>query len=278
MVVLLAVLKIVATAVCYASGNAGGIFGPALFIGSMMGAAVGGVAHALFPNSTAGPGAYALVGMGTAFAGIVRTPLTSVCMIFEITRDYTIIVPLMISNMIAYFISYKLQRQPIYDALASQEGVHLPPAHSSSRGMEVRQAMRPAPTGLSPDLPIAIVLRQMQDSGFDAWPVGDAEGLWGMVRSGDLEQAADDGASNQKVGEIFREGFWSGRAAAADPPYVHPDHSLSEALERMGSSGLNVLPVVSRANLRQLIGMIALDDILNAYGVANRGSHREPSD
>ena len=108
-VVLLAVLKIVATAVCYASGNAGGIFGPALFIGAMMGAAVGGVAHALFPQYTAGPGAYALVGMGTAFAGIVRTPLTSVIMIFEITRDYTIIVPLMISNLIAFFIS---QRAP----------------------------------------------------------------------------------------------------------------------------------------------------------------------
>ncbi len=109
-VVLLAVLKIIATAVCYSSGNAGGIFGPALFIGSMMGAAVGSVAHHFFPASTAGPGAYALVGMGTAFAGIVRTPLTSVIMIFEVTRDYTIIVPLMISNLIAYFISYKLQK------------------------------------------------------------------------------------------------------------------------------------------------------------------------
>src|SRR3954469_12554695 len=96
-VVILAVLKIIATAVAYASGNAGGIFGPSLFIGSMVGAVVGGVAHQIFPASTAGPGAYALVGMGTAFAGIVRTPLTSVIMIFEVTRDYTIIVPLMIS-------------------------------------------------------------------------------------------------------------------------------------------------------------------------------------
>ena len=156
-VVLLAVLKIVATAVCYASGNAGGIFGPALFIGAMMGAAVGGVAQTLFPGYTAGPGAYALVGMGTAFAGIVRTPLTSVFMIFEITRDYTIIVPLMISNLIAYFISYKLQRQPIYEALADQEGVHLPTAQSRSQAerIQVRQAMRPAPAVVSPDLPIA---------------------------------------------------------------------------------------------------------------------------
>src|SRR6266404_678620 len=96
-VIMLAVLKIICTSVAYASGNAGGIFGPSLFIGSMVGASVGAVAHLLFPASTAGPGAYALVGMGAAFAGIIRTPLTSVIMIFEVTRDYTIIVPLMIA-------------------------------------------------------------------------------------------------------------------------------------------------------------------------------------
>src|SRR5579863_3734741 len=146
LVVLFAVLKIVATAVCYASGNAGGIFGPALFIGAMMGGAVGGVAQVLFPGSTAGPGAYALVGMGTAFAGIVRTPLTSVIMIFEVTRDYTIIVPLMISNLIAYFISYKLQKEPIYEALAHQDGIHLPSGEARAQAgrSRVSLVMRPA--------------------------------------------------------------------------------------------------------------------------------------
>jgi CIC family chloride channel protein len=279
-VVLLAVLKIVATAVCYASGNAGGIFGPALFIGAMMGASVGGVAHTLFPSYTAGPGAYALVGMGTAFAGIVRTPLTSVFMIFEITRDYTIIVPLMISNLIAYFISYKLQKQPIYEALARQEGVHLPTAHSRALAerMQVSEAMRSPSAVLSPDLLITMVLRKMKAGEFDAWPVGDAEGVWGMIRSSELEQAADDGASNQKVAVILREGSRSGHSTTEDPPYVHPDQSLSLALEQMGTSGLNVLPVVSRANVHQLVGIIALDDILNAYGVAKRGSSMEPND
>jgi len=271
LVVLFAVLKIVATAVCYASGNAGGIFGPALFIGSMMGAAVGGVAHTLFPNYTAGPGAYALVGMGTAFAGIVRTPLTSVFMIFEITRDYTIIVPLMISNMIAFFISYKLQRQPIYEALAYQEGVHMPTLESRAQAerMQVRQAMRAAPAVLSPDLLVAVALVRMKDGSLDAWPVADAQGLCGMVRTGELEQAAADGASNQTVAQILGEGFRS--VSTAEELHVHTDHSLSLALERMGTSGLNVLPVVSRANVRQLLGIIALDDILSAYGVAKRG-------
>ena len=279
-VVLLAVLKIVATSVCYASGNAGGIFGPALFIGAMMGAAVGGVAHTLFPGSTAGPGAYALVGMGTAFAGIVRTPLTSVFMIFEITRDYTIIVPLMISNLIAYFISYKLQRQPIYDALAHQEGVHLPSAHSRSQAerTQVRQAMRSAPAVFSPDLQIAEILQQTKDRAFNAWPVVDAEGLRGMIRNSELEQAAADGVSNQKVSEILREDPPSGDPTIEELPHVHPDHSLSLALERMGATGLNVLPVVSRANVRQLIGIIVLDDVLHAYGVAKPHSSTEQSE
>ncbi|MEO5590526.1 MAG: chloride channel protein, partial [Gemmatimonadaceae bacterium] len=109
-VVLLVVMKMIATAVCYASGNAGGIFGPTMFFGAMVGGAVGQVAHLAFPAVTAGPGAYALVGMGALFAGIIRTPLTSVIMIFEVTRDYTIIVPLMIANMLAFFISQKFQR------------------------------------------------------------------------------------------------------------------------------------------------------------------------
>src|SRR5512146_435457 len=92
---LLLVLKVFATATCYASGNAGGIFGPSLFIGAMLGGTVGTVAHTLLPDYTGSAGAYALVGMATAFAGIIRAPWTSVIMIFEITRDYSIVVPVM---------------------------------------------------------------------------------------------------------------------------------------------------------------------------------------
>ncbi len=143
-VALLAVLKIIATPACYSSGNAGGIFGPSLFIGAMIGGTVGSVVHGLLPGVTANPGAYALVGMGTAFAGIVRTPLTSVIMIFEMTRDYSIIVPLMISNLISFFISQQLQREPIYEALALQEGVYLPTGESRDElaGIRVSEVMR----------------------------------------------------------------------------------------------------------------------------------------
>src|SRR5580700_1771519 len=88
LMVVLLVLKLFAVTTSYASGNAGGIFGPSLFLGAMLGGAMGSAAHSLFPHYAATPGAYALVGMGTAFAGIVRAPMTSVVMIFEITRDY----------------------------------------------------------------------------------------------------------------------------------------------------------------------------------------------
>ena len=190
-VVLFAVLKIIATAVCYASGNAGGIFGPSLFIGAMIGAAVGGVAHTLFPTITAGPGAYALVGMGTAFAGIVRTPWTSVIMIFEITRDYTIIVPLMISNMIAFFISQKMQKEPIYEALSHQEGIHLPTAESRFQGdrIQVHQAMRLKPMAFPPDAEVGAIMAQVKDGVFNAWPIVGQDGwLRGMIRNDEIEK------------------------------------------------------------------------------------------
>ena len=104
-------LKLLAVTTSYASGNAGGIFGPALFIGAMLGGAVGTVAHRLLPAYTATAGAYALVGMGAVFAGIVRAPMTSVLMIFEMTQDYAVIVPLMIANLVSLFISSRLQRR-----------------------------------------------------------------------------------------------------------------------------------------------------------------------
>jgi CIC family chloride channel protein len=232
-----------------------------------MGAAVGSVAHSLFPAYTAGPGAYALVGMGTAFAGIVRTPLTSVIMIFEVTRDYTIIVPLMISNLIAYFISSRLQPQAIYEALAHQDGVHLPTAEIRARAGkgQVSQAMRPAPA-LAADADIGTAMSRLHDASLDAWPVSDDHGLLGMIGKPELEEALSNDPPATKVSDVLKETSGN-HLSALELPHVHPDHSLSLALERMGSSGLHVLPVVSRADIRQLLGVVALDDILAAYGV-----------
>lgn len=124
--ILLCVAKLAATIVSYASGNAGGVFAPSLYIGAMAGAAVGALVQAYAPFPTASPGAYALVGMGALFAGIVRAPLTSVFMIFEVTQDYEILVPLMVANLLAFTIARRFQPVPLYRALLEQDGVKLP--------------------------------------------------------------------------------------------------------------------------------------------------------
>jgi CIC family chloride channel protein len=280
-VALLAILKIVATAVSYSSGNAGGIFGPSLFIGAMMGAAVGSVAHHFLPGYTAGPGAYALVGMGTAFAGIVRTPMTSVIMIFEMTRDYTIIVPLMISNLIAFFISQRLQREPIYEALAQQDGVHLPTAESrSDHGrLRVAQVMRAAPLVLAPEMSVSSAMAQISGdrlvgTPLDAWPVAEGRELQGMIQESQLKEAASKGDAVKTIGEIANLGLHH-HGDAQDFPHVHSDHTLSVALERMGTTKLHVLPVVSRANVRHLLGIVVLGDVLEAYGVGRLSTTQE---
>lgn len=123
--VILCLTKIAATIVSYASGNAGGVFAPSLYIGAMAGAAVGTVLNQIAPFPTAAPGAYALVGMGALFAGIVRAPMTSVFMIFELTQDYQILVPLMVANLLSFHISRRYQPVPLYEALLHQDGIDL---------------------------------------------------------------------------------------------------------------------------------------------------------
>jgi len=179
MMLLLLALKLIATATCYSSGNAGGIFGPSLFIGAMLGGAVGHIAHSFLPDHTGGVGAYALVGMGAAFAGIIRTPMTSVIMIFEVTRDYTIIVPLMIANLCSYVLAQKMQKLPIYEALSRQEGIIMPSAAHLPEPLTVERAMRPfsnpvealdgSSDGLSihPDDPLDAAMQIMGEAGVD---------------------------------------------------------------------------------------------------------------
>ncbi len=166
LMVLLVVLKLLAVTTSYASGNAGGIFGPALFIGAMLGGTVGTVAHLLLPGYTATPGAYALVGMGAVFAGIVRAPMTSVVMIFEMTQDYAVIVPLMIANLVSLFISSRLQREPIYEALAVQDGIHLPTAETRQRHgrRQITRIMHAATESLPSEVTVEEALERVRSS------------------------------------------------------------------------------------------------------------------
>ncbi len=257
-VAMLAVLKIIATPACYGSGNAGGIFGPSLFIGAMIGGSVGWVAHTLFPHVTANPGAYALVGMGTAFAGIVRTPMTSVIMIFEMTRDYSIIVPLMISNLISFMISQRLQPEPIYEALALQEGVFLPTGGSREElaGIRVGQVMQIGQEPFAADMLLKDAEQALGKMGRNAWPVGDSKRLHGVITLREIEEAH----AWQQLSDLI--------PPDSQFPYVHPDHPLSLALERMGAHAVDTVPVVSRANIRQPYGVVTLTDVLAGYGVS----------
>jgi CIC family chloride channel protein len=125
--------KLAATVVSYASGSSGGIFGPSLYIGGMLGGLVGIAATLLLGTGTQ-PGAFVLVGMGALFAGIVRAPITSIVIIFEMTSNYSIILPLMAANIVSYAVARRLSPEPIYDALLRQDGVRLP--HEGGRHLK----------------------------------------------------------------------------------------------------------------------------------------------
>ena len=254
---LLLVLKLVSVAVSYASGNAGGIFGPSLFLGAMLGGVVGTFGHHFFPNHVATPGAYALVGMGTAFAGIVRAPMTSVMMIFEITRDYAVIVPLMISNLVSFFIASRFQK-PIYEVLAHQDGIHLPTAESRAEASnrQVLLAMQPVSEVLKPQHTVGEALRIVEASKLPAWAVCGDTGVVGVLSRVEILAAVANGRKDQVLEELLPPGEF---------PHLHTDHSLDAALERMGSSGLDALPVVSRANVHKLLAMVTFDDVVALY-------------
>ena len=263
LMVLLLVLKFFAVVISYASGNAGGIFGPALFIGAMLGGTVGSVAHQFFPQYVAGAGVYALVGMGTAFAGIVRAPMTSVVMIFETTRDYAVIVPLMISNLVSFFISSRLQPEPIYEALAGQDGIHLPTVASRAgvASRRVVHAMRPASEILEASMTPAAALEKVAGSELRSWPLQGDAGIVGVVSLKALQSATTDGATTRQLKDLVTD---------QEFPHLHSDQSLTLALERMGAASLDTLPVVSRADIHKLEGIVTLQDVLRFYGFAER--------
>jgi CIC family chloride channel protein len=259
LMLLLLVLKLIAVTTSYASGNAGGIFGPSLFLGAMLGGAVGTAAHHLFPASTALPGAYALVGMGAVFAGVVRAPMTSVLIIFEMTQDYAVIVPLMIANLVSLFVASLLQHEPIYEALAVQDGIHLPTAKTRQRlgQRQVASIMR-APSQLLPaELTLAEALERVSASEFKTWPVADRRGVIGVIDLSRLDSVQADGAE-KKLGELVDGLIF---------PHIHADQGLDLALERMGANQIEILPVVNRADVHKLEGIVTLRDVLEAYGV-----------
>jgi CIC family chloride channel protein len=255
---LLVLMKLITVVVSSGSGNAGGLFAPVLFIGAMLGGTVGGVAHHLLPKYTGTPAAYALVGMGAAFAGIVRTPMTSVVLVFEVTRDYSIIVPLMIANLVSYFIAKKFQPETLDEALALQDGIHLPGAETHQRAAlrRISQVMHPVEHSLPDNMTVREALEKEQDGPGSAWLVMADVAAAGVITGETLRQLDGEGKGDQPLREFLD---------ASRVPHVHGDQSFDTALERMGSAGVDLLPVVSRLNVRVVLGVVRLVDILNAY-------------
>lgn len=255
---ILLVLKLAATTLCYSSGNAGGIFGPSLFLGAMLGGSVGSLVHTLFPATTAPAGAYALVGMGTTFAGIVRSPITSVVMIFELTRDYNVIVPLMISNLISYVVSRSIIRTPIYEALAIQDGVHLPPSKSHRGEPEyvVGDAMRSPAVLIPPDTTVSVARRLVPEG--DCL-VGQNNHMLAVLRGAVLDEALGRGQGERAVSAVMQP------AGPAGVPLLFPDQSADLILHYLGQANLDILPVVDRRDVSRVLGAVALDDVLALY-------------
>jgi CIC family chloride channel protein len=246
-------VKLLATVISYASGNAGGIFAPSLYLGAMAGGAVGVLVHRFAPFATGDPGAYALVGMGTLFAGIIRAPMTSVFMIFELTQDYQILVPLMIANMVAFAISRHYQPVPIYHALLHQEGVHLPvpPTRAAGATLQAGDVMTRDVTFIPQESSVGDCWKQVAENDAKAFLVGSADLLAGLVTRQSIEEAVRSGKSSEPVASLF----------VKDWVHVHENHPLDLTLERFSQSP-GLLPVLSRTKTRRVEGVITLETIM----------------
>ena len=264
---LLGFVKLVATVVSYASGNAGGIFAPSLYIGAMVGGAVGTLVHQYAPFPTAGPGAYALVGMGTLFAGIIRAPMTSVFMIFEITQDYQILVPLMVANLLAFAIARRYQPTPVYHALLQQDHIHLPSAdlQRASATLVAADVMSVDTLRLGADQTVDAACSAARADGAHAFLVVSQDGVSGVVTRGALAGAVEAGRGHKTVGTI----------AEAITVHAHPDHSFDVVFNRLLQSD-GLLPVLSRDAARHVAGVVTLEHVVQFITARARAAREVP--
>jgi CIC family chloride channel protein len=256
MLAILAGLKIIATLLSFSSGTPGGMFAPTLFIGAMLGASVGGAEHVLFPNLTISPGTYALVGMGVLFAGFLRAPMTSVFMALEVSGNYSIILPVMVANTFAYFISRTLQPVSIFDALTRQDGLDLPSMEEQREEniLHVEDAMQPPANILKAAESLDRVLQQVDGKSPDPMLVRLDPTGWGCITGRELETMIKEGKGSLTLGSVL---------ASRQIPYLHPDHPLEMALRYVDRWPL--VPVVSRADFRKLEGVISQSDVFGSY-------------
>ncbi len=249
--------KFTATIFSYASGGAGGIFAPTLFIGAMLGGLVGSVSELMAASDSSMPGTLALVGMGAMFAGVIRAPVTSILIIFELTGDYSLILPIMAANLSAYAIASKLRQVPIYEALLLQDGINLKkfPILRPDRGWQglpVSAIMTHTVHTLEAQLPLERAYLKIKDERFKIYPVVDSNGKYvGLVhRKGIIV------VSQKEPDKLVREIF-----VASEFPCIYPDMKIREVANQFVDTEWSALPVVSRLDEGRVVGVVTLHDI-----------------
>tara|TARA_B100001971_G_C18268024_1_gene596393 strand:- start:75778 stop:77553 length:1776 start_codon:yes stop_codon:yes gene_type:complete len=254
---LLFVLKFFFTSLCYSTGISGGLFMPTLFLGAIIGSAVGVFAVELHPGINT-IGAFAMVGMGAFFISVIRAPFTSIIMIFEMTQEYKIILPLMIANITAFLISKKLMNGSIYEQIAIQDGVHLPSKEDFEilDQLTVEDAMIRDVKTLNYNQSIREAMRAVNRSEISGYPVMKFGYISGVVSTNDLCQAY---AKFQ--GECLLD-----QIATKELITIHPDQSLMYAFHLLKKHKVSRLLVTSRENDRRLVGIITAEDIVNRFG------------
>jgi CIC family chloride channel protein len=253
----LAVLKILATTLSFVSGTPGGMFAPTLFIGAMLGGAVGGIERHFFPLLTVSTGTYALVGMGVLFAAFLRAPMTSVFMVLEVSGNYSIIVPVIVANTVAYVISRSLQPIPIFDTLTLQDGLVLPSLEEQrdEHILHVEDAMQPVPTTiLDGNSPVEMAELRARDLPDEVFLVRMAPSGWSCLTRNLLERLIKEGKGALTLASVL---------PTKRLPYLYPDLPLDSALRHVSEAEL--IPVVNRADLRMLEGVVTRNDVLTRY-------------
>ncbi|MFO0598035.1 MAG: chloride channel protein [Myxococcaceae bacterium] len=255
--VVLMVVKLIATVFSYSSGGAGGIFAPSLFVGAMLGGLVGHLDVALFDHESRQLGAFALVGMGAVFAGVIRAPITSVLIIFEMTGGYGLVLPLMLANMTSYALARRLRPTPIYEALLEQDGITLPHAVQRAHALDqltVSDAMTRDVRALPASLTVAEARARLTGVGFASVPVLDAsERLAGVVSLADLAAAEP----SSTLASVAR------RAES-----VLASASLGRAVVQMNERSVRVLFALDEDSATRVVGVVSMSDLVRAHAKA----------
>ena len=263
LLLVLVVVKILATSVTIGSGGSGGIFAPSLFIGAMAGGFFGAVVHQLFPNITASPGAYSIVGMGAVVSATTHGPLAAILILFEMTGDYKIILPLMLACIVATIASGQFLRDSIYTLKLARRGVDIKEGKEVNvlKSMFVKDVMNTDVETMPVALPLEQMAKKISKSKFNSFPVLNADNeLTGILSFNDYSEAIYE--------EHLKGLVIAGDLATTDLVTITMEENLWTALEKISSKDFAVLPVVSARKPKKLKGVISRRDIIGAYNKA----------